>query len=185
MNLHLNPQPLISRDEIARQVKRLGQSISQHYGSEPFKVLTLMHGAFMFVADLSRYLPPTAQLVFTKVSSYGKSTESSGTVTLENHQNDRWTDEKILVVDDIIDSGRTLQAVCQLLQNQGAAEVKTCAMFDKPSRRTTSMECDWVGVTIEDRFVVGYGLDFAEQYRQLPDLHEMIEDETDKQDLQQ
>jgi len=166
----VSKKPLISAEALSRRIQELGLELSQHYGTEPFTVVTLMNGGFMFIADLCRKLPLQAKLAFVRTSSYGNSTQSSGQVRFEEIPKDYVHGQKVLLVDDILDTGRTLTAVHDHLQSLGAQEVRTCVLLDKPSRRQVSIQATWHGFTVEDLFIVGYGLDYAGMYRQLPDI---------------
>lgn len=163
-------QPLISQQQLTQRIAELGSTLSAHYGSEPFTVVTLMNGGFMFIADLSRQLPLQAKLAFVRTSSYGNATQSSGQVHFEEIPKDYIADQKVLLVDDILDTGRTLSSVSAHLNSLGAKEVLTCVLLDKPSRRVVPMQATWRGFEVEDFFLVGFGLDYAGMYRQLPDI---------------
>jgi hypoxanthine phosphoribosyltransferase len=134
-------------------------------------VVGLLKGSFMFVADLVRSLDRTGlqpQIEFMRVSSYGTGKESSGNVKISCDLSEEISGREILLVDDIVDTGRSLQFTKNLLLDRGAARVWTCTLLDKPSRRAVDCEADFVGFSIEDAFVVGYGIDYAEKYRHLP-----------------
>lgn len=169
----LSSKPLITQQEIALSVTRLAHAVETHYGSEPYLIVGLMNGAFIFLADLCRQIPRPVELAFLRASSYLHAQTSSGIVSLETPQLPDIKNRKILLVDDILDTGNTLTKVKAHLVAMGAREVKTCVLLDKPSRRQVSCIADFCGMEIEDRFVVGYGLDFAEKYRNLPDIWEV------------
>jgi hypoxanthine phosphoribosyltransferase len=164
-----HPRPLIRASRIQARCRQLGRSIARdHAGTHPL-VVALLGGAVCFVADLVRAVPlPYLELRFARASSYGAGTVSSGAVTISELPDCR--DRPVLVVDDILDTGRTLHAVQQALLAAGAGVVRTCVLLDKPARRQLPVHADYVGFTIPDRFVVGYGLDFDGEYRHLPDV---------------
>jgi hypoxanthine phosphoribosyltransferase len=161
-------KPLLKARAIHKRVKELGAQITADHRGRALTVLALLDGAFCFVADLVRCIDlPDVQLHFVRASSYGTSTRSSGTVALEPLPD--LTNHAVLVVDDILDTGRTLQAVKRSLK--GAAP-RICVLLDKPTRREPDgLQCaDYIGFTIPDAFVVGYGLDHGGQHRHLPDV---------------
>jgi hypoxanthine phosphoribosyltransferase len=170
---------IYSKEQINKRIEELGKLISEDYGElEKPVVIGVMKGAFCFLADIVRNLncKDSLQIEFVRLSSYGSGKESSGTVQAP------WLDlpdisgRNILVVEDIIDSGRTAKFFMDYLRDQyNPQTLKMVAFLDKPSRRSVPMEADYVGFQIEDLFVIGYGLDFAEKYRELPFLGELIE----------
>lgn len=162
---------LISEDEIAERVGVLARLIEADYRSSGKKLVLLgiLKGSVVFMAELMKQLRLPVEIDFMKVSSYGGGTTSSGSVTilLDLKRNDI-SDCDILIVEDIIDSGRTLSYLVDYLKLKGAASVKTVTLLDKPSRRVVDFEPDYRGFEIPDEFVVGYGLDYDEKYRALP-----------------
>lgn len=167
-------KPLIKTRAIHKRVKELGQQISADHPGQPLTVLALLDGAFCFVADLVRCIDlPDLCLHFVRASSYGKKTTSRGKVTLEPLPDLRG--QTVLLVDDILDTGRTMQAVKTSLLG---ATIHTCVLLDKPTRRVPDgLQCaDYIGFTIPDTFVVGYGLDHGGKYRHLPDICALIEE---------
>jgi hypoxanthine phosphoribosyltransferase len=160
---------LFDEAQIRARVAELGKTISARHAGSDLVVVALLKGGVVFLADLIRSVSIPIQLDFAWASSYGAATESSGTVKLKVFPNDDLSGKRILVVDDILDTGRTLQQVCRKLESDlGADAVETCVLLDKPSRRVVDMRADWVGFSVDDVFVVGYGLDFADRYRNLP-----------------
>lgn len=165
---------LFTTDEIAAQVARLGAEITAHYRKaaergERLLVVSVLKGSVVFLSDLIRAIQLPLQLSFLQVSSYGNATASSGVVEVRLAPDRRLLrGAHVLVVEDILDTGNTLFKVLGLLSDKGAASVKLCAFLDKPSRRQAKVEADFCGAQIPDRFAVGYGLDFAENYRNLP-----------------
>lgn len=161
---------LVSEDEINAMVDRLGKEISRDFEGEPLVVLGVLKGGFVFMADLIRKITIPLELDFIAVSSYGASTKSSGVVRLIKDTDIDLTGKRVLIVEDIVDSGLTLSYLKGLLQGRNAKEVKICTAFDKPERRKVDLEADYVGAVIPDEYVVGYGLDYANYMRNIPEL---------------
>ncbi len=159
---------LVSEEELKKRVKDLGFKISEDYKGKNLTVLAILSGSFMFVADLMRTFEIPVQISFIYASSYNDSTTSSGKVEIRHEKGFSPEGKDILVVEDIVDTGRTLSAVKKELLNSGAKSVSICSLLDKPSRRITDIKVDYVGFEIPDAFVVGYGLDYAYKYRQFP-----------------
>ncbi len=158
---------LITQEQIDRRVRQLARQIERDYAGRELAVVALLTGTVMFLADLIRHLSLPLRLDFMGVSSYGQGTESRELVfTKELRLEVRGRD--VLVVDDILDTGKTLKYVLQKLEALGPRRVRVCVLLDKPARRVEKVEADYVGFEIPDCFVVGYGLDFAERYRNLP-----------------
>ncbi len=158
---------LFTDEQIARRVKSLAREIERDFRGREMVVISLLSGTVMFLADLIRHLNMPLRLDFMGVSSYGAGTESGELVyTKELRLDVRGRD--VLLVDDILDTGKTLSRVISKLQALGPRRIETCVLLDKPARRTHDVEADYVGFKIPDFFVVGYGLDFAERYRNLP-----------------
>ena len=161
---------LLSEAEIAARVRELGAAISSAYAGigQPLRFVVILKGAAVFAADLMRAVEIPLTLDFMAISSYGKQTTSSGVVRILKDLEVPIGGSHVLVVEDIVDTGLTLNYLMQSLRGRGAASVRACVLLDKPDRRKVAVEPDFVGFKIPDRFVVGYGLDFAEQYRNLP-----------------
>jgi len=160
---------LISEKELQARVMELGQALNAIYTDEDRPLLVcVLKGAFVFLADLTRHLEMRHEVDFMEVSSYGSSTESNGVVRilLDLEQNIRG--RHVLVVEDIIDSGYTLSYITRNLQTRAPASLRICTLLNKPSRREIDVPVDFIGFDVPDEFVVGYGLDFAEEYRNLP-----------------
>ena len=161
---------LLTEDQIRRRIKTLAQEIKEVYGEGEFTIISLINGAVMFTADLMREIDNPVRLDCIRVSSYGLKTKSIGTpqviysLTLDIAKRD------VLIIDDILDTGKTLKLVRDLVLELKPASARTCVLLDKKARREVSMEADFVGFEIPDKFVVGYGLDFAERYRNLPGI---------------
>lgn len=159
---------LFTQEEIGRRVHELGRELSQAYrGMDPLFVC-ILKGACVFFADLIRAVEIPVQIDFMAVSSYGAGARSSGEVRIAKDLGVPAEGRHIVIVEDIVDSGNSLYALKKLLLKRGAASVKICAFLDKRARRTAAVEADFTGYPVEDAFVVGYGLDYAEKYRNLP-----------------
>lgn len=161
---------LFGEAEIARRVHELAQEIAARLAGE-LTIVGLFKGSFVFVADLIRALDGLGlapRVEFLRLSSYGHGRESSGTIKVVGEVPSDVAGRQVLLVDDIVDTGRTLAFAKALLRERGAAGVWTCALVDKPSRREVDIAADFVGFTVGNLFVVGYGIDHAEQYRHLP-----------------
>ena len=159
---------LFSEEELSRRVAELGAEITRDYaGKEPLLV-GILRGSFVFLADLVRQINLPCTVDFMAVSSYGAGTASSGQVNIVKDLSESIEGRDVLVVEDILDSGNTLSCLLALLQSRKPASVRLCTLLDKPSRRTKAVELHYCGFSIPDHCVVGYGLDYAEQYRSLP-----------------
>lgn len=160
---------LISQEEIQTAVNRLGQEITQAYRGKKLYILPLLRGSFIFAADLVRAIDLTVQIGFMTTASYGHSEHSSGNVEVVNDIPDNIEDFDVLVVDDIIDTGYTMNFVLAHVLNKGAKSVACCTLLDKPSRRKVKdLKPDYCGFTIDDVFVIGYGLNYGDFYRNVP-----------------
>ncbi|MCL2363590.1 MAG: hypoxanthine phosphoribosyltransferase [Defluviitaleaceae bacterium] len=159
---------LITPEEINTRLQSLADEINRDYGDAPIILMCALTGGVIFLTDLSRKLGNNATLDFVRVSSYGDATQTSGSVTLDCHPKLDLKDKNVLLVEDIVDTGRTLAYLKEYMQKLGPATIKVCALLDKPSRREVEVNADYVGFTIPDEFVVGYGLDYAQRYRNLP-----------------
>ena len=162
---------LLSAEEISAIVNRLAAEIQATYENSARRLVmvVILKGSMPFAADLMKRLTLPIELEFMKVSSYGAGTKSSGEIKISLDLNrDDLQDLDLLVVEDIIDSGRTLSRLTKLLQNRNAHSVRTCTLLDKPSRREVDFVPDFCGAVIPDEFVIGYGLDYNEKYRNLP-----------------
>jgi len=163
--------PLITELQIRHRTVNLAQKIAEFYSDEDFLVVSILKGAFMFTADLLRRLHDLGlnpDLDFMRAFSYGSGTRSSGKVTIELDVSVDLKDRSILIVDDIVDSGSTLSYIKGHILSLGAREVRSCVLLDKQSRREVDFSPDWVGFEIPDLFVIGYGMDYDEHYRNLP-----------------
>ena len=162
---------LLSQDEIDAITTKIAQKIDNDYAdrSKRLLLICILKGGVVFMSDLMKKIRRPVEIDFMKVSSYGSGTETSGRINiiLDLHRSDL-SDLDIIVIEDIIDSGKTLSYLVEYLKLNGAHSVKTCTLLDKPSRRQVEFEPDYCGAIIPDEFVVGYGLDYAEHYRTLP-----------------
>ena len=164
-------QVLITEEEIKEKIKLLGEKISNDYkDSDNLLLVGVLKGAVVFMADLIRHIDIPLNIDFMAVSSYGSSTESSGVVRILKDLDETVEGKDILIVEDIIDSGLTLSYMCDILRSRKPNSIKICTLLDKPSRRKIDLKVDYTGFEIPDYFVVGYGLDYAEKYRNLPDI---------------
>ena len=159
---------LIDEEVIHHRIDALAERILADLGDAPLVVVSLLKGALVFTADLFRRLPVALDMECINVASYHGGVESSGEVKFLDHKLPDVDGKQVLLVDDILDTGRTLDAVSKALANQGAASVKTCVLLAKDKVRAVEQEADYIGFTIGDEFVVGYGLDYQEKYRNLP-----------------
>ncbi len=177
----MNPiQQLYSEDEIARRVEQLAGEIAAAIPSD-LDVIGVLKGSFVFLADLIRALDKASrasQVEFLRLSSYGNRQKATGDVVLIGGYPTLGDDRPVLLVDDIVDTGNSIAYAKKLLLANGAETILTCTLLDKPSRRETDIDVDFVGFTIPDLFVVGYGIDYAENYRSLPYLG-VVEKEED------
>jgi hypoxanthine phosphoribosyltransferase len=162
-------QVLLDEQTIRARIEELGRQIRAEYGAgTPIHLVTVLKGAFMFAADLVRALGSPATCDFIAVSSYGARTKSSGEVKLMKDLDQPVNGRHVIIVEDIVDTGLTLHYLQDMIRSREAASVKTACLLSKPSRRKIDVTVEYVGFTIEDKFVIGFGLDYNEQYRNLP-----------------
>lgn len=159
---------MLSEEEIKAKVYEIAKKIEKDYQGEDLLIVGILKGASVFVADLIRNIDLDVNMDFMSVSSYGNSTESSGTVKIIKDLDVDIEGRNVLIVEDIIDSGLTLSNLVAALQTRNPKSLKLCTLLDKPQRRKVDMHVDYVGFVIEDKFIVGYGIDYAEKYRNLP-----------------
>lgn len=164
---------MISKEEIQAMCKRLGEQISKDYEGRELLLIAVLRGAFVFMADLIRYIDVPCRVDFMKVSSYGEGTETSGEVRIVQDLDEAISGRDVIIVEDIIDSGLTLYKLRQVLQTRNPRSLAICTAFDKPDRRRVDIRVDYIGMQIPDEFIVGYGLDYAGLYRNLPDIRYM------------
>ena len=168
-------KPMISSAQIARRVRRLGRQISEVYADidTPLVMVVILKGATVFAADLLRSLSIPAELEFVRASSYPTGTSSNGRLRLAHMVEGPLVGRHVLLVEDIIDSGVTVNVVARRIRKLGAASVKLAALLDRPARRQVEVKIDFTGFVIPDRFVIGYGLDYAGLYRELPHIYSL------------
>ena len=159
---------LITEAAIRRRIKKLGGEIMAAYGEEPITVISIINGAILFTADLLRQINNPIRLDCIRISSYRNETKSIGKPQLIHTLTLDVANRHVLLIDDILDTGKTLAMVVTLIRRLNPANLKVCVLLDKQGRREVPLEADFVGFRIPDKFVVGYGLDFAERYRNLP-----------------
>jgi hypoxanthine phosphoribosyltransferase len=161
-------QPLISADRIGQRVRELGAEITRDYAGRNLVLVCVLKGSFVFAADLARAIDLPLHIDFLGVRSYGQGTETSGVVQITQDLSQPIEQSDVLLVEDIIDTGLTIGHLMRLLSTRGPASVRVCALLHKPARARVASQIDYLGFTVEDRFLVGYGLDFDERYRNLP-----------------
>ena len=161
---------LLTEEEIAEIVKSLGERISRDYAGKKLLLVSILKGSVVFMADLMRAITVPCQIDFMSVSSYGKGTKTTGTVRIIKDLDNDIEGYDLLIVEDILDSGMTLSYISELLEGRKPNSIRICTFLDKPERRTADIKADYVGTQVPDEFVVGYGLDYAEKYRNLPFL---------------
>ena len=159
---------LVTEAQIKRRIKTLGRELRKVYGDEEFTVISIINGAILFTADLLREIENPVRLDCIRISSYRNETKSTGAPQLISSMTLDVTKRDVLLIDDILDTGKTLAMVTALLRNLKPASLRVCVLLDKKGRREVDFDADFVGFQIPDKFVVGYGLDFAERYRNLP-----------------
>jgi hypoxanthine phosphoribosyltransferase len=168
-------QPLISELEIAERVSAIASAINQRYsGERPMVLVGLLRGSCIFLSDLARKIEHPVSLDFMTVSSYGSSMESSRDVRVLKDLDDDIKGADVIIVEDIIDTGFTLSKVRALLELRSPNSIAICTLLDKPSRREVDVPADWIGFSIPDEFVVGYGIDYAQLYRNLPYIGKVV-----------
>ena len=161
---------LLSKEQIDARIKELARQIEKDYAGQSVVMICILRGASVFFCDLVRELDLDVRFEFMSVSSYGNGTTSSGEVRILKDINTPLADCNVIIVEDIIDSGNTLSYLKRLLEQRNPKSLKICALLDKPSRRKVELSGDYIGFTVEDKFLVGYGLDYAEKYRNLKEI---------------
>lgn len=159
---------LISEEEINKRVKALGAAISEEYRGKELHLICVLKGGVMFMVDLAKQIDMSVTIDFMAVSSYGNETSSTGVVKIVKDLDETIEGKHVIIVEDIIDSGRTLSYLVQILKDRNPASIKICTLLDKPERRVVNVPIDYVGFSIPDYFVLGYGLDYMQQFRNLP-----------------
>ncbi|MBO4339017.1 MAG: hypoxanthine phosphoribosyltransferase [Clostridiales bacterium] len=159
---------LLSEEQIKETVEKLGRQISEDYRDKNLVLVSVLKGSVVFMADLMRNVTIPCEIDFMAVSSYGKGTKTSGNVKIIKDLDRSVEGMDLLIVEDILDSGRTLSYLREMLKQRNANSIKICTLLDKPERREADIKADYFGAVIPDAFAVGYGLDYAEKYRNLP-----------------
>lgn len=159
---------MFSEEEIDRRIRELGEKISRDYAGKTLKLICILKGGSFFACELAKRITVPVLMDFMAVSSYGNATESSGHLVMKKDLDEPILQQDVLVVEDIIDSGRTMHYLLKELKSRGANSVALAALLNKPSRRVMDVNIDYCGYEIPDEFVVGYGLDYAQKYRNLP-----------------
>jgi hypoxanthine phosphoribosyltransferase len=163
--------PLLSQEQIASIVQGLANQISKDYAGKELVLVCILKGAFMFLSDLIRHLRVPVQVDFVRLASYGSEMKTSGKIEITKDVEIPIEKKDVLIIEDIIDSGRTLQFLKDRLALLNPLSIKVCALLDKKARREVDMEADYLGTEVDDIFIVGYGIDFNENYRHLPEIY--------------
>jgi hypoxanthine phosphoribosyltransferase len=164
------PRVLIDRKKIGKGVERLAAQIKEDYGDRNPVLISVLKGSSIFLADLIRALNIPLQIDFVQLSSYSSGTESSGNVKILQRLRTNIRDRHVIIVEDIVDTGLSIATLMKYLKRKKPASIKLCALTDKPSRRKVPVDIDYLGFTVPNRFIVGYGIDYNENYRYLPDI---------------
>jgi hypoxanthine phosphoribosyltransferase len=159
---------MLTEQQVNDRIKEIGEQISKDYAGKSVHLVCVLKGGSFFMCELAKRITVPVTLDFMSASSYGSSTKSSGVVKIVKDLDEPLKDKNVLVVEDIVDSGRTLSYLLKMLGDRGPASVKLCTLLDKPERRVTDVKVDYTGFEIPDEFVVGYGLDYDQRYRNLP-----------------
>ena len=159
---------LLSEEEVDRRIQEIGDQISKDYGGKQVHLVCVLKGGSFFLCELAKRITVPVSLDFMSVSSYGRDTKSSGVVKIVKDLDDSLLDKDVIVVEDIVDSGRTLSYLLEMLQDRKPRSLRLCTLLDKPERRVVDVKVDYTGFQIPDEFVVGYGLDYDQRYRNLP-----------------
>ena len=168
---------MLSDQEIKERIRELGKKITEDYAGEQLVVIGVLKGAFIFMSDLIREIDLDIEMDFMAASSYGSGTETSGVVKIKKEPDVELKDRHVLIVEDIVDSGVTLKYLKDTyFASKEAKSVKICSLLDKPARRRTDITPDYKGFTVDDKFIVGYGLDYQEHFRQLPHITYLMEE---------
>ena len=164
------PKVLIKHDEIAKAVARLASEINKDYQGKQPLLIGILKGSFVFMADIIRQLYLPIELDFVKLSSYGAARESSGKIQVVQGLKIPIKDKDVLIIEDLVDTGITISFFLEYLRKKKPASLQLCALTDKPSRRRVPVTINYLGFTVPDKFIVGYGIDFDEKFRNLPDI---------------
>ncbi len=159
---------LISQEEVEKKIDELAEQINKDYAGKTVHLVCILKGGVMFLCELAKHLTCDVTMDFMSVSSYGNELKSSGVVRIIKDLDEPLEGKDVLIVEDIIDSGRTLSYLLDILDKRNPKSLRLCTLIDKPSRRTTEVHVDYVGFEIPDKFILGYGLDYEQKYRNLP-----------------
>lgn len=159
---------LLSEEEVDARIQQIGEQISKDYEGKQVHLVCVLKGGSFFMCELAKRINVPVSLDFMSVSSYGSETKSSGVIKIVKDLDEPLRDKDVLVVEDIVDSGRTLSYLLEMLNDRGPKSLRLCTLLDKPERRVADVKVDYTGFQIPDEFVVGYGLDYDQRYRNLP-----------------
>ncbi len=159
---------MLSEEEVVRRIKEMGERISKEYEGKEVHLIGILRGGCFFMCELAKRITVPVTIDFMSVSSYGMGTTSSGVVKVVKDLEEPLVGKNVIVVEDIVDTGRTLSYLMELLKEQNPESLRLCTLLDKPDRRVSEVHVDYTGFQIPDEFVVGYGLDYAQKYRNLP-----------------
>lgn len=159
---------MLSEEAVDKRIQQIGEQISRDYAGKQVHLVCVLKGGSFFMCELAKRISIPVSLDFMSVSSYGSSTKSSGVVKIIKDLDEPLKDKEVIVIEDIVDSGRTLSYLLEILQSRGPKSLRLCTLLDKPERRVTDVTVDYTGFEIPDEFVVGYGLDYNQRYRNLP-----------------
>ena len=159
---------LLTEEEVDKRIQEIGEQISKDYAGKQVHVVCVRKGGSVFMCELAKRITVPVSLDFMSVSSYGSDTKSSGVVKIVKDLDESLMDKDVIVVEDIVDSGRTISYLFEMLRDRGPASLRLCTLLDKPERRVIDVHVDYTGFNIPDEFVVGYGLDYDQRYRNLP-----------------
>lgn len=168
---------MLTEEEVDKRIKEIGEQISKDYAGKKIHLICVLKGGVFFMCELAKRISVPVSMDFMSISSYGNSTESSGIIKIIKDLDESITGEEVLVVEDIVDSGRTLNYLLEMLRDRKPASLRLCTLLDKPERRVVEVNVDYTGFQIPDEFVVGYGLDYAQKYRNLPYIGVVEQDE--------
>ncbi|MBR1470405.1 MAG: hypoxanthine phosphoribosyltransferase [Lachnospiraceae bacterium] len=168
---------LISEEKVKERIRELGAEISKAYEGKKLHIICILKGSIFFTCELARHITVPVTLDFITVSSYGDGRESTGKVRIVHDLDERIEGKDVLVIEDIVDTGRTLSYLLKMLQERNPASLTLCTLLDKPMRRTHEVKVDYVGFAVPDEFIVGWGLDYAQKYRNLPYIGILGDDE--------
>lgn len=175
MAYRMTDDVLISKQAIDTMVQDLGRRITEDYQGKELILIGVLKGSFIFMADLVRAIQLPVAVDFISMQSYGKETQTSGVVRLIKDIDMDISGKHVIIVEDIIDSGLTLQKLTELVETRDPASIALCTAFDKPSRRKVNMHVEYIGLEVPDEFIVGYGLDYDELYRNVPEIKFLVE----------